>query len=341
MEHREIKEKLSAYMDNAVTETDKQEIEMHLGTCTACRDALSELRKTVSRIKDAGEVEPPAWLTQRIMEGVRSAAVPGKGVLERLFFPLYLKLPLEAAALFAIGLTTYLMYTHLSPQLFPETGTKNAPYMMGAEVAPSAHENKAIENKTAGKAAGGMQASMRAGLQQNKMPEKTEKQKCPEALPPGHARRNVQGSAAIHPLYTVPAPPPLAAQRNKAALPGSGAVLAEQAMPSQKVYGEAAPQRLTAPTFWQVSLTVANRRQNPVKTVENILTRLGGTAVTTETLRDIHNIHILIYDIDSGKADKLLHALKGIGNVRANPLPHNAGGTIRVRIELFAQPGRT
>ena len=41
MEHEDMRRKLSAYLDNAVTAEEKAEIKRHLGSCGTCRGAIA------------------------------------------------------------------------------------------------------------------------------------------------------------------------------------------------------------------------------------------------------------------------------------------------------------
>lgn len=128
MDHAGILQKLSAYLDGVVTPREKALIEEHLQTCEECRTALSELERTVSRLRDLGDVEPPPWLTQRVMARVREEAAQEKGWLRRLFVPLRWKLPMEVAALVFLTVTSYLVYKEVSPELDLEVArTRVAP----------------------------------------------------------------------------------------------------------------------------------------------------------------------------------------------------------------------
>jgi hypothetical protein len=115
MEHAEIRDKLSAYLDGAVSLREKSLIEEHLETCPECAIALRELRQTVARLGNLGEEEPPPWLTQRIMTQVREEAGREKSLLRRLFLPLRWKLPMEVAALAFLSVSVYLVYRTVSP----------------------------------------------------------------------------------------------------------------------------------------------------------------------------------------------------------------------------------
>ena len=107
MEHTEIRRNLSAYLDDAVSPDEKAEIEAHLTRCGSCRQALGDLERTVGHLKNLPEVEPPPWLTARIMAHVRDAAEPQPGFWRRIFLPLHTKLPLEALALVFLCVTGY------------------------------------------------------------------------------------------------------------------------------------------------------------------------------------------------------------------------------------------
>jgi hypothetical protein len=117
MDHAEIRDKLSAYLDGAVSPREKTLIEEHLKTCPECGTALLELRRTVARLGNLGEEEPPPWLTQRIMAQVREEAGREKSLLRRLFLPLRWKLPMEVAALAFLSVSVYLVYRTVSPQV--------------------------------------------------------------------------------------------------------------------------------------------------------------------------------------------------------------------------------
>jgi Putative zinc-finger/Predicted integral membrane protein (DUF2275) len=108
MNHDDMRERLSAYMDGEVSPEERSALEEHLETCRECREMIEDLRKTVAHVKTLEEVEPPAWMTHKIMAQVRSKAESRKSIWQRLFFPLHIKLPLEAVtALFCVVIGYY------------------------------------------------------------------------------------------------------------------------------------------------------------------------------------------------------------------------------------------
>lgn len=115
MNHSDIRHKLSEYIDETVTPDEKAAIEAHIVSCAECTDALRELRKTIEQVKQLEEIEAPAWMTSKIMAKVRVEAKEKKGLLQRLFFPLAVKVPLEAVAVLFLTITAYYIYTVAHP----------------------------------------------------------------------------------------------------------------------------------------------------------------------------------------------------------------------------------
>ncbi len=117
MEHTEIRRRLSDYLDNAVSAKEKSEIEAHLAACRSCRGALADLERTIAHMKSLPEVEPPPWLTAKIMARVKAASEPRPALWKRLFLPLSVKLSLEAVALIFLCITGYYLARTTAPQV--------------------------------------------------------------------------------------------------------------------------------------------------------------------------------------------------------------------------------
>jgi hypothetical protein len=135
MEHAEMRRKLSAYLDNAVTAEEKAEIKRHLGGCGTCRGEIADLELTVGYLKTFPEVEPPSWLAARTMAKIREMTAPKPTLRQRLFLPLYVKLPLEALALVCLCVTGIYLTRTIGTQA-PQTTFSPAPHH--APVPPSA-----------------------------------------------------------------------------------------------------------------------------------------------------------------------------------------------------------
>ena len=129
MEHTEIRRNLSAYLDDAVSSEAKTQIEAHLAGCASCRGALADLERTVAHLKSLPEVEPPPWLTAKIMAQVRGDAEKKPGIWQRFFLPFQVKLPLQAFALLFLCVTGYYLARINAPLLdfTPPASREEAP----------------------------------------------------------------------------------------------------------------------------------------------------------------------------------------------------------------------
>ena len=115
MECHSIEKKLSAYMENELSSDEKIQIDEHLKTCPKCSLSLEELKKTVVYTQKLEDKEPPPWLTQKVMARVRKEAGQKKGILRKLFFPLYIKVPIEVFATVAIAVTAFYVFKTIEP----------------------------------------------------------------------------------------------------------------------------------------------------------------------------------------------------------------------------------
>ncbi len=114
---REIEERLSALLDDTLPAEERRKVEEHLASCPSCARALADLRKTVGLVRDLEEVEPPPWLRQKIMTRVREEAAPKKkGILRALFFPLHIKVPVQAFAVVLIAVLAFQVYRTSEPE---------------------------------------------------------------------------------------------------------------------------------------------------------------------------------------------------------------------------------
>ena len=117
MECREVQKRLSAYIEKVVSPKQKALIDAHLKGCKNCKRALADLKKAVTYVQKLEEVEPPSWLTQKVMARVRSEAEAKRGILQKIFYPFHIKIPLEAIALILVAVGTIYIYKSIQPQM--------------------------------------------------------------------------------------------------------------------------------------------------------------------------------------------------------------------------------
>ncbi len=113
MDHNDIRHVLSDYLDGSLPAPEQTEVEEHLKSCTACSQALEELRKTIDHIKNLEEVDPPAWMTQKIMASVREQDARKKSVWRYWLFPF--RFPVETVGVVLLAVTAFFLYRNIQP----------------------------------------------------------------------------------------------------------------------------------------------------------------------------------------------------------------------------------
>lgn len=111
MRCEEIQNQLSAYLEDELEPAQRHNIEAHVEECVRCRQELALLRRTVSALQALEEIEVPPRLTAAIQTGVSTRGRSRwRNVASRLFFPIHIKIPLEAMALLLISLGVVYLY---------------------------------------------------------------------------------------------------------------------------------------------------------------------------------------------------------------------------------------
>jgi hypothetical protein len=117
MQCNDIQEKLSAYIDGDIASEERMLIDEHLKSCQQCNKTLTEMKKTTEYLRNLDDIEPPAWLTQKIMTKIRSEAGKEKSIWQKLFYPLHIKLPLESAVAVLLAVTTIYIFKTMQPEM--------------------------------------------------------------------------------------------------------------------------------------------------------------------------------------------------------------------------------
>jgi anti-sigma factor RsiW len=164
MECHDIRKKLSAYREGTVSPEDQELIDQHLASCRACSTALYELNRTGEALRNLKEVEPPPWMTQKIMARVREEAESKRGFIHKLFYPLHIKIPLEAFATVLIAVISVYVFKAVEPEMKslqssspkePVIARQEAPYPTKAPAAETqALREKAVAQKSLAKTRG-------------------------------------------------------------------------------------------------------------------------------------------------------------------------------------------
>src|SRR5206468_6792200 len=103
----DARELFSDWMDEALTAEDRAEVDAHLVGCADCRKELERLTATIALLHRMDRPRAPVGFVDRVL--ARTSPAPWyERFYKRLFVPLSVKLPAEAAALLLVaGLAVY------------------------------------------------------------------------------------------------------------------------------------------------------------------------------------------------------------------------------------------
>jgi hypothetical protein len=105
----DVREQLSALLDDALSTPERAALDAHLATCAECRGELEQLRGTVALLGRLGPVHAPAGFVDRVVTQVYRPSRTRR-LLDALFRPLRVKLPFEAAAVLLVGVAALYVY---------------------------------------------------------------------------------------------------------------------------------------------------------------------------------------------------------------------------------------
>ena len=105
--HADIQRRLSAYCGGDLESGEQARIEAHLVSCPACRADLADLQTTLRLIRTTPQVEPPPWMTSRIMAHLREEKITKRSWLQRLCFPQHTAFPVKILALLVVCISGY------------------------------------------------------------------------------------------------------------------------------------------------------------------------------------------------------------------------------------------
>jgi hypothetical protein len=115
MDCHNVQEKLNLYMEHLLSSQEEKSLRDHITNCPDCAGALQELEDTISILKNLDRVQPPPWLSAKIMAHIEDEAGNRRSILSWIFRPLTIKIPLQALALVCVvGLSVLLYRANIS-----------------------------------------------------------------------------------------------------------------------------------------------------------------------------------------------------------------------------------
>jgi len=313
MDCRDIRRKLSDSSGGPVSPADRALIDEHLRNCGDCTEYVAEIEKTIRILRDLEEVEPPAGLTGKVMEKIRLGAQPRKDWIEKLFFPLHIKLPLEAFATVLIALAVAYVFRSIQPELQlakapPETPViqQQLPVEKKSEMARSIQPEKPFQQDDILL----KQKQSREPLADTGKPasslsvEKKEKNEA-AGIQPMPYRETVAGKAAEEPR----APAPLL----KSA-PSAGSAAGDGARQESRLASSELKTLTKEKAAAQFILVLAVRDlEGAAKEAEKAIAELGGNIEKAEKMKDSSSLFVKII---ATRSDALMKKLSSLGGVK-------------------------
>lgn len=333
MECHTIQEKLSAYIDEILSPQEKVTVDEHLKSCGECATALADLKKTVERVKTLECLEPPVWMTQKIMARVRAEVQPRKTFFQRAFYPLSIKLPVGAIATIAIALTTLYIFRTTEPDI----KLAKAPTEEAASQ-PSLREGQSLQKEAEAEKALPKSPQGRYDAK-NIAPSKQAEQPVPSKKPEP-VRDRLEAPKGPEPMKQAEL-----SQEQIATAPASGK---DVSTPSVGAFTKEEARRESAPAVPRMKAKAEEKEEGmritvhvkdvgfAQKEVERHISELGGKIAKKESYE---NKYILTAEIDSEKLKGFFERLKSVGQMKEKDIDfEGAKGEVEIRIEIAKEP---
>jgi len=301
-----IHDKLAEYIEGTLLPVEKKKVEEHLATCELCRAGAAELKKTMDTLKGLDDIAPPPWLTEKVMQKIRAEAEPKKSIFRKLFFPLHIKLPLEAFATLLIAGAAVLIMKSMGSD--PRTVTTVTEKPLVQTLPPEKEllpKDYPADIPAAGKA--------------EQVPAPAVRPKAEAEPSPGQPRVTDQQPIPAHPMPAAPAPPAPVARSFEA---GKALDSAERDETRQKSAPGSAQSVVSAEKKSLDILTVTVQVRDPEKAsgeIEAALSKLGGSISSIEKREASTAIAI---HLDAQKFDMFMEQVRRIGILKeTQPAP--------------------
>jgi TolA-binding protein len=135
MRCEQVRQAFSDLYDEALSGPPLVTTTQHLATCPECRAEWTAFRKAMLAVSDLGGAEPPLGFAARVRRRIETMP-PWQRALHRLFFPLRVKVPIQALALLLIAFAGVVLYQR-SPELRREVVLRPASPPPVAQEAPA------------------------------------------------------------------------------------------------------------------------------------------------------------------------------------------------------------
>ncbi len=324
MKCEQIQKMLQAFLEGVLSKTENALVEKHLSSCDSCRAAFEEYQQARQLLGNLEEVEPPPGFAQRVMARVEEEEGKKAGILRKLFYPLHVKVPIQAVAMVAVAVLAIQAYRSVEPQ-------KQTAPQTEATVAPEAREESGKKEdrredavQPAKKTLPTPEQAARTG---EGMARDTMASPPSASVPPVETRLREQKAGAP---YQIPAAPAASKEAEKAESAAGG-----KRVKMEVKTATPAPSPEAAPLKKKAEIGFILQAVNPTSAgekVQTILQEIGGSRIEIGRLGEGE---IVTADLNPERFPLLLDLLNSLGEIKEKPpLPQSAAVPVSVRIEI-------
>lgn len=320
-----VQKMLPAFLEGVLSKTENALVENHMSSCDACRAAFEEYRYTRQLIGRLEEVEPPPGFAQKVMARVEEEERKRGGILRKLFYPLYIKVPLQAVAVVAVAVLAIQAYRAVEPpkQTDPQTAITAAPQPKEDSGKKEDRRDEPARPAKMAPAIPVQEARIGEGAAKD-----TPASPPPAPGPPAETRLRKKESA---PLSETPAGPVAAREAEKTEASAAGKK-AEMEMKA----AAPAPSREAASLQRIAPIGVTLQTEDPASAgekVQSLLRESGGSRIEVNRLGENQ---IVTAEMDPEKLPLLLDLLRSLGQMSDPPRSAKpAAPLVSIRIEIF------
>jgi len=342
----ETRELLSAWLDQALDDHERERIEAHLAGCPECRRELEGLRSTVSLLSRVEHARAPLGFVDKVMGEAYPA--PWYRKLGRLVFqPLSVKLPLEAGAMAVIAiLGVYLlqgtpeMKDAARPDVPAVTSRPDSPPVAPPAPLPQAPA-PSPSRKGAARLESGPPPAAREDRERDNLAQRADQAQSPAEMNQAEKKESTVKAA---PPATEPEKPETPAARSPAprALDSRESIRDrfEEERKSAQGLAPARPAAPAAPSVMSAkqqvtpmvsgALTVKDRPQAE-RDLANLISRTGAREIARRQEGDATIVDVVVPQ--AGYAD-FLRELGGLGALRLDGQPDATAALVRLTVRI-------
>lgn len=336
-----VKELLNAYIDDLLEGREKKAVDDHIASCPVCRKELDELKKAVGMVRGLDRVVPPPWFSEQVMKNIKKESVKNRGILRRLFYPLHVKLPVEALATVVIAVLAVYLYRAANPEIKPLMYAEQAKAPAQTMQMPAPKGYAAADE--AGKSASTTDGNAAAGKKEERSQTDREA-KAPSAAPEamGSAEpekkqtlpaAEMKGKGEARPDLEKPAPKPMAKSKALAASEASGPKANEEMKDAG--YDPLLQERIAPqPVMIDVMISAADKD----KAVKDISSALEGMKARVVGKYSIGSDTAIMAEAKGTETRKIIEKLGLIGDVSVTTRnPDLSGDKVTIRIKVVGR----